>query len=125
MRKHCSTDRLRIRTLLTQLTTLKMTSGEPISDYLTKMLNLDMEEAGQKTSDTIFSALVLKGLPAAHESNVNVLNFGVQKWFNDMKQDLMNFANTQCNAGSDVALTGFHSNGRKIKACFKCKAEGH
>ncbi len=127
MGKHRSTDRPRIQTLLTQLTTLKMNSGEPISDYLTRaeMLKLDLEEAGEQTSDTMFSAMVLKGLPAAYESIVTVLNFGVQKHFNDMKQDLINFANTRCSAGSDVASTAFHSSGKKREACFKCKAEGH
>ncbi len=95
--KHRSTDRNRIQTLLTQLTTLKMNSGEPISNYLiwAEILKLDLEEAGEKTSDTMLSSMVLKGLPAPYESIVSVLNIGVQKQFNDMKQDLINFTNSR------------------------------
>ncbi len=57
--------------------------------------------------------MVLKGLPAAYKSIVIVVNFGVKKEFNDMKQDLNNCANTRYSSGSDVASTAFHSNGRK------------
>ncbi len=58
---------------------------------------------------------MLKGLPAAYESIVTVLNFGVQKQFNGMKHDLINLANTRCSVGSDVASTDFHSHGSKKK----------
>ncbi len=122
--KHCSTDRPRLQPLLTQLTTLKVNSGEPINDYLIRAEILKLEEAGEKTSDTMFSAMVLKGLPAAYESIVPILNFGVQKQFL-MKQDLIHFANTRCSAGTDAASTALYSNGRKREACFKCKADGH
>ncbi len=66
---------------MTRPTTLKMISGEPISDYLIRAetLKLDREEAGEKTSDIIFSAMVLKDLSAAYESIVTVLNSGLQK----------------------------------------------
>ncbi len=58
--------------MLTQLTTLKINSGEPISDHLigAEMLKLDLEEAGGNTSDTMFSAMMLEGVPAAYESIV-------------------------------------------------------
>ena len=65
----------------------------------------------------------MKGLPAAYQSIVNVLNFRVQKQFTDMKQDLINFVKIRRNADSDVASLAFNSNGKKKKACFKCKAE--
>ncbi len=73
-----------------------MNSGEPISEYLTRSntLKVNLEEAGEMTSDTMFSATVFKGLPAAYESILTVLNFRVQRQFNDMKQDWFNFANT-------------------------------
>ena len=42
--KHRSTDKPRVQTLLTKLTTLKMKSREPITNYLTRaeMLKLDL-----------------------------------------------------------------------------------
>ncbi len=50
--KDRSTERPRIKALLTQLTTLEMNSGEFISDYLTRadVCKLDLKEAGEKTS---------------------------------------------------------------------------
>ena len=42
----------------------------------------------------MFTAVVLKGVPAAYESIVTVLIFGVQNHFSDMNQDLIHFANT-------------------------------
>ena len=45
-----------------------------------------------------------------------------------MKQDIINFANTRAEPGTDLASTAFHSSGgnssRKI-TCFKCQKEGH
>ncbi len=55
----------------------------------------------------------------AYESIVTVLKFGLQKQFNDMKQDLINCAKTQRTAGSDAASTAFQSNGGKKEASFK------
>ncbi len=105
-----STERPHIQFLPTQLTSLKLNSGEHINDYLSlaEMLTLNPQEADEKTSDTIFSFMVLKDLPAAYQSIVTMLNFGVQKQFKDIKQDLINFANTRCRAGSDVVSTAFH-----------------
>ncbi len=62
--------------------------------------------------------MVLKGLPAAYESILTVINFGVRTQLNDMKQDLIKFANTRCSAGSDMASTAFHSNGKNRRAFF-------
>ena len=91
---------------------------------LAQMLQPDKEKAEEKTSDTIFKAMVLKDLLAASESIVTVLNFGVQKQFKKMKQDLVNFADSRCSPGSDVTSTALHSNGRERESISKCKAEG-
>ena len=66
---------------MTQLTGLKMTSGEKVTDYLTKRerLKLDVTEAGEMVSDALFTAMILEGLPGDFDSVVAVLNFGTAK----------------------------------------------
>ena len=128
--KHRSTERHRIQTFLTQLAGLKMAPGEKVTDYLTRAerIQLDIQEAGEMTSNTMFSAMVLKDLPPTFESNATVLKFGPRKGYEEMKQDLINFANTSAEPGTDVVSTAFHSsvgNSCRIITCFKCQKEGH
>ena len=129
--KHRSTERLRIQTLLTQLAGLKMAPGEKVTtDYLPRAerIQLNHHEAGEMTSNALFSAMVSKGLPTTFDSIATVLKFGPRKGYEEMKQDLINFANTRAEPGTDVASTAFHSSGgnssRKI-TCLKCQKESH
>ena len=129
--KHRSTERPRIQTLLTQLAGLKMAPGkEKLTDYLTRAegVRLDLQEASEMISDSMFSEMVLKGFPRTFENIATVLNFELQKGYEKMKQDLINFANTRAEHGTDVASTAFHKSGgnssRKI-TCFKCQKESH
>ena len=109
---------------------LKMAPGEKVTDYLTRAegIQLDLQEAGEMTSNVIFCAMVVKSFPPTFESTAMVLNFGPRKGYKEMKQNLINFANTRTEPGTDVASTAFHSSGgnssRKI-TCFKCQWEGH
>ena len=113
---------------MTQLTGLKMTSGEKVTDYLTKAegLKLDLAEAWEVFSDALFTAMILKGLPSVFDSVVAVLNFDTAKGYYDMKQDLVNFAATRglC-VSSETSMTAFHSAGKKPPKCFKCGKMGH
>ena len=123
-----------------------MTSGEKVTDYLTKAegLKLDLAEAGEVVSDALFKAMILKGLPRDCDSVVAVLNFGTAKGFYEMKQDLVNNAATRglC-VSSETSMTAFHSDGsnpikcgkmgyrakdwhsRETKTCFICGQKGH
>ena len=85
--KHRSTERPRIQTLLTQLAGLKMTPGEKVTDYLTwaEGIQLDLQEAGEMTSNAMFSAMVMKGFPRTFESIATVLKFGPPKGYEEMK----------------------------------------
>ena len=124
---HKSTERPRVQSLMTQLTGLKMTSGEKVTDYLIKAegLKLDLAEAGEAVSDAPFTAMILKGLPSDFDSVVAVLNFGTAKGYYEMKQDLVNFAATRglC-VSSETSMTAFHSAGRKPSKCLKCGKMG-
>ena len=80
------------------------------------------------TSKAMFSAMVLKGLPPTFESIASVLNFEPREGYEEMTQDLTNFANTRAEPGTDVASTAFHSSGGNSSGkitCFKCQKEGH
>ena len=125
---HKSTERPRVQSLMSQLTGLKMTTGEKVTEYLTKAegLKLDLEEAGEAVSDALFTAMVLKGLPNDFDSVVAVLNFGSAKTYHEMKQDLVNFAATRgLGCSSETSMTAFHSSGKKLPKCFKCGKMGH
>ena len=125
---HKSTERPRVQTLIIQLTGLKMTSGEKVTDYLTKAegRKLDPAEAGEVVSDALFTVMILKGLPSDFGSVVAVLNFATAKGYYEMKQELVNFAATRglC-VSSEISMTDFHSAGRKPPKCFKCGKMGH
>ena len=99
--KHCSTERPRIQTLLTQLAELKMAPGEKVTDYLTRAegIRLNFQEAGEMTAYSMFSTTVLKGLPPTFESIATVLDFGRRKGYEEMKQDLINVAITRAEPG--------------------------
>ena len=113
---------------MTQLIGLKMTSGEKVTDYLTKAegLKLDLAEAGEVVSDALFTAMILKGVPSDFNSVVAVLNFGTAKGYYEMKQDLVKLAAARGLCGSsETSLTAFHSAGREPPKCFKCGKTGH
>ena len=70
--------------------------------------------------------MVLKGLPSDFDSVVAVLNFGAQKSYEEMKQDLVNFATTRgLLSTSDGTMTAFHSDDQKPLKCHKCGKKGH
>ena len=131
--------------LLTQLAGLKMTEEEKVTDYQTRAegTRFDLQEADEMTSNAMFSARVLKGLSLFFDSIATILNFGPRKGYEEMKQDLINFANTSAEPGTDVASTAFHSSvgtclksrkegqiardcrSKQSRACFKCNTKGH
>ena len=126
--KHHSTETPRVLTLLTQLAGLKMASEEKVTDYPTRAegTRLDLQKAGEMSSNAMFRAMVLKGLPLSFESIVTVLNFGPRKGYKEMKQDLISFANTGAESDTDVASTAFHSteaNSSRKNTCFKGQKE--
>ena len=79
---------------MTQLTGLKMTSGEKVTDYLTKAEGLKLDQAGEVVSEALFTAMILMGPPSDFDSVVAVLNFDTAKGYYEMKQELVIFAAT-------------------------------
>ena len=115
-----SSERPRIQQTLDKLTNLKMNHGEPMADYLARAedLQMDLKEVDEALKESMLRAIILKGLPPHFASIVTVINYGVEKEFELMKQDLLNFANSQPQPASAL-----HSSGNV--QCNKCKRYGH
>ena len=116
-----STERPRIQKTLTKLTSLRMKSEEVLADYFCRAeeLQLDLREAGENVSDTMFIAMIMQGLPQEYETVATLLNHGEQKSYTEIKQVLTNFANNRpCSAGGSA----FHA---KTAKCYSCGKLGH
>lgn len=123
-----STERPRIHKTLTDLTSLTMNSEEALADYFARAeeMQMDLEEADQAMSDTMFVAMVLKGLPKQFETMVTLVNHGEEKPFPEIKQDLINFANTNSSMinSNNGTASAFHVQS-KVPKCFHCGKMGH
>ena len=116
-----STERPRIQKTLTKLTSLRMKSEEALADYFCRAeeLQLDLREAGENVSDTMFIAMIMQGLPQEYETVATLLNHGEPKSYTEIKQVLTNFANNRpCSAGGSA----FHAETVK---CYSCGKLGH
>lgn len=92
-----SSERPRIHATMAKLTSIQMTSGESISDYLTRAedLQMDLTDVGEQISESLFVAMILKGLTRDYDAIVTLLTHGEKKSLDEMKQDLVNFANSK------------------------------
>ena len=74
VKRFVSSERPRVQTMLTQLTSLKM-GNESMAAYITRAegLKLDVTEAGEAVSDIMFQSMVLKGLPKQFKTVQTVL----------------------------------------------------
>ncbi len=70
----------------------------------------------------MFTVMVLNVLPRDYDNVVTVLNYGEQKDYEAMKQDLINYANSRPTATTSAFQSG--GTGNQLK-CFKCKKGGH
>jgi hypothetical protein len=120
-----SSERPRIHATMGKLTSLRMTTGETITEYLTRAedLQIDLRDVGEHVSDSMFEAMVLKGLPHEFEGIITVLNHGEKKQYEQMKQELINFSNTRL--GDTRHVGGLYSGGKNTPKCFGCGKMGH
>ena len=120
-----SSERPRMQMVLEKLSNLKMGYKEKMADYLTRAedLQMDLAEVSEAMNPQMFRALILKGLPSDFSQIVTVINYGQEKTYELMKQDLLNFANSQPQPSAPEAL---HSSGKATKAeCYNCGKPGH
>lgn len=122
-----SSERPRIHKTLSQLTSMKMTGCEQVADYLSRAeeLQMDLAEAGEPVTDSMFIAMLLKGLSTEYDNIVTLLNYGATKDYAAVKQDLINFANSRP-ALQQESGSAFHSRDKPhgVK-CFGCGKLGH
>ena len=88
-----STELPRIQSLMTQLTNLKMQHNETISDYFLRAedLKIDLEQVHESVSESMFTAMILKGLTKEFEPMATLIKYGETKPYFRFKQDLLKF----------------------------------
>jgi len=122
-----SSERPRLHQLFFKMTNLKLLPNESIHDYLTRAedLQLDLENADEQISDQMLCSFVLKGLPKEYENLCTLFKFSKnEKTFEDLKLDLINFANDRKSNGQREIQGAYQSSPRPTK-CFKCGKLGH
>jgi hypothetical protein len=122
-----STERPRVQKTLAALTSLRMSGGETMAEFLTRaeVMHMDLKDAGEPMSDSMFAAIVLKGLPDHYHSIITMLNYGAEKTYEEMKQTLVNFSNSQQQApGTQDPPAGTAFSSRE-GACDNCGRSGH
>ena len=122
--KFKSTERPRIHATMAKLTAIHMENGEKVAEYLSRAeaLQMDLDDVGEKVSDAMFVAMVLKGLPREYQPIVTVVNYGSKKTYDEVKQDLINFQNTRID--ETETRSSFLSTTKPTK-CYNCGRSGH
>ena len=86
---------------MTRLTGIKMESNEAVTDYLIRAeeMQMDLHEVGEHMSDSMFKAIVLKGLPREYDNIVTLFNHDEEKDYQAVELDMVNFANNRSGGG--------------------------
>ena len=122
----------RIISLYTKLTSLKMERGGCLTDYVIQALNT----AGEVISDSLLTAMVLKGLPAEYKTFTTVVMQKEQKMtFTEFKVILRSFEeNEKCQrttTGNDDRVMRVQPSSQKsyganpVMKCYTCGKPGH
>ena len=122
----------RIIGLYTELSGLVKDPSESVIDYALRAENISvsLEEAGEKVSDTMLVAVVLKGLPAEFKAFVAVVTQSGKKWeFKDLKTSLRDYEETEKARGgadgSSIMKTLGAGGGSSSIECYNCHEFGH
>jgi len=132
---YASGSKPRIITLYNELTTLKKSHSESITDYLLRAENaaISLRAVKEQVSDSLLIAMVLKGLPDDYKAFVAVTTQAenIDDFFK-FKTSLRHFEETESSrsqSGSDqnssVMKTVNARNGSKPIVCYSCGAPGH
>ena len=135
LRQHyLGTGKPRIITLYTELTSLRKSTTETLTDYIIRAENAatSLRSSGETISDGLLTAMILKGLPVDYKSfSVFVTQKDKPPTFLEFKTQLRNFEETDKvlygpDTGSTV-MKAFHKQfppKNKIK-CYTCGTPGH
>ena len=133
LREHyCGKSKPRILTLYTELTSLRLLSGESVTDYMLRAESTvtSLKSAGEVISDSLLIAMILKGLPASFSAFATVINQkDDDQRFIDFKTSLRSFEESEnCRAAhtteNENVLKVMSKESKGIK-CFSCGKMGH
>ena len=137
LREHYqSTEKPRVLTLYEELTTLRMSEEEDITDYVIRAERAatGLRSAGETITDNLVIAMLLKGLPEAYKPFVVVhTQLDKYKTLVEFKAALTNYANTEAVRipAQASAMTVSKQSKRSQsqtqvqRPCFSCGKKGH
>lgn len=127
----------RIISLYTELTLLKKSDGEPITDYVLRAeyASSALDNAGEKVSDRLLIAMFMKGLPEGFKPFAAVIMQKDKELnFQEFKVALRNFDETEQARGGASSVMFVTRKGKDdvkkygekfIRKCFSCGKSGH
>ena len=137
LREHYqSTEKPRVLTLYEELTTLRMTEEEDITDFVIRAERAatGLRSAGETISDNLVIAMLLKGLPEAYKPFVVVhTQLDKYKTLVEFKAALTNYANTEAvRAPSQASALAASKQSTRPQSqtlqqgqCLSCGKNGH
>ena len=120
---HIGTSKPRIISLYTELTTLRMSSNETVTDYVLRAENAStrLKQAKENISDMLLIAMVLKGLPSSFKSFCTLID--------NIADDSMTFSQFKTKLRSyeeNEAAREVHAHDEVLTiTCFNCGKPGH
>lgn len=125
----------RIISLYTELTSLKMTSSERVTDYMIRAETAatSLKNAGETISDSLLIAMILKGLPDDFKAFSTVVTQKKEDMnFKNFKSSLRSYEESEkcrlASSANDDRVMQMKSSAYKSSypiKCFKCGKEGH
>ena len=120
---YLGTSKPRIISLYTELTSLKMLPTETITEYVIRAENASsrLQQAGEKFSDKLLQAMVLKGLPESFTAFSTIINNSDDMNFSDFKAKLRGYEENEAARSSHCSSS---DNVHNI-ICHNCGVAGH
>ena len=135
---YASSEKPRILTLYEELTTLRMNADEDVTDYIIRAERAanGLNTAGEKLTDNLIIAMMLKGLPEPYKPFVVIqAHMDKSKSLSEFKASLRNYANNEAIRPMQHTLmkTNARSFGNqrtgktysKKNTCHSCGGNGH
>ena len=124
---YMGTSKPRIIALYQELTSLRKSSEESMTDYVIRAETAaaSLKTAGKEIDDTLLVAMVLKGLPSDYKTFATVISQkDTEVSFPDFKIQLKSYEETQNSLQSDTSDDVMKVKNKIIK-CYKCNKPGH
>ena len=130
LRQHyMAASEMRVIGLYTELTSLKKSSTETLTDYLVRAetASAQLKNAGETVSENLLIAMILKGLPDSFQSFVTVTTQRKERHtLASFKQALRTYEETvRSTCGDNVMTIGERNRGGQRMRCFNCGGLGH